>query len=125
MLNQQIDKQKLIKNLLAVAPKHCDNCGHKYSEKSFDVVKSSLAGTVLHLKCDNCGNSYMLNVLAPNSNGMIGAQRTPINVDLTSQSEIIKFAGSTSVSKDEALDVHLLLSPQLTQKQFRKLFSRK
>jgi len=122
MLNQQIDKHKLIKSLLAIAPKHCDNCGHKYSEKSFDVVKSSLSGTVLHLKCDNCENSYMLNVLAPNSNGMIGAQRTPINVDLNSQNEVIKFAGSSSVSKDEVLDVHLLLSPKLTQDQFKKLF---
>ncbi|MEI7579781.1 MAG: hypothetical protein WCJ58_07180 [bacterium] len=122
MLKNNIDKQKLIKNLLAVAPKHCDNCGNKYEENDFKIVKNSPVSTVIHLKCSKCNNSYMLNVLNP-VDGMIGAQRTPVNVDLEHGDEIQKFAGLSGVTRDEAIDVHKQLSADLTKEKLQKLFN--
>lgn len=112
--------ENLIKNLLAVAPKHCDNCGTRYSENNFRVVKSSPSNTVFHLKCTFCGNAYMLNVLNP-VNGMIGAQRSPINIDLEMGEEIQKFAGRNSVNKDEAIDVYNTLNPATNEEALKKL----
>jgi len=112
--------ENLIRNLLAVAPKHCDNCGSKYSENNFKVVKISPSNTVFHLKCVICGNAYMLNVINP-VNGMIGAQRTPINIDLELGDEIQKFAGRPSVDKNEAIDVYNTLEPSITEDNLKKL----
>lgn len=112
----------LLRNLLAVAPKHCDNCGSKYTETNFKVVKSSSSNTVFHLKCSFCGNAYMLNVINP-VNGMIGAQRTPINIDLEMGEEIEKFAGKLSVDKNEAIDIYNTLEPNLTAENLKKLIS--
>lgn len=119
--NNQKD-ENLIRNLLAVAPKHCDNCGSKYHEMNFRVVKSSPSNTVFHLKCNICGNAYMLNVMNP-VNGMIGAQRTPINIDLEMGEEIQKFAGKPSVDKDEAIDVYNSLEPSTTEETLKRLLS--
>lgn len=116
------DKQKLLKNLLAVAPKHCDNCGHRYSEADFRIVKISPVNTVLHLKCVSCNNAYMLNVLNP-VNGMVGAQRTPVNIDLEQGEELQKFAGKESVSRDEALDINNIIDKSLTAKDLARLLS--
>jgi hypothetical protein len=114
--------ENILRNLLAVAPKHCDNCGSKYSETNFKIVKSSPSNTVFHLKCSICGNAYMLNVINP-VNGMIGAQRTPINIDLEMGEEIQKFAGKPSVDKNEAIDVYNTLPGNLTENDLNKIFS--
>ena len=112
--------ENILRNLLAVAPKHCDNCGSRYSETNFRIVKSSPSNTVFHLKCSICGNAYMLNVINP-VNGMIGAERTPINIDLELGDEIQKFAGKASVNKDEAIDVFNTLEPTITAEDLKKL----
>ena len=114
--------ENILRNLLAVAPKHCDNCGSKYSETNFKIVKSSPSNTVFHLKCSICGNAYMFNVINP-VNGMIGAQRTPINIDLEMGEEIQKFAGKPSVDKNEAIDVYNTLPGNLTENDLNKIFS--
>lgn len=114
--------ENILRNLLAVAPKHCDNCGSKYNETNFKIVKSSPSNTVFHLKCSICGNAYMLNVINP-VNGMIGAQRTPINIDLELGEEIQKFAGKPSVDKNEAIDVYNSLPGDLTENDLNKIFS--
>ena len=116
------NKQNFIKNLLAVAPKHCDNCGSKYAESDFKIVKNSPISTVLHLRCKSCDNAYMLNVLSP-MNGLVGAQRTPVNIDLEQGDEIQKFAGKDIVNRDEAIDIHSKLNRDLTKAKFEKLFS--
>ncbi|HRN86208.1 MAG TPA: hypothetical protein PK863_02670 [Candidatus Dojkabacteria bacterium] len=114
--------ENILRNLLAVAPKHCDNCGSKYTETNFKIVKSSPSNTVFHLKCSICGNAYMLNVINP-VNGMIGAQRTPINIDLEMGEEIQKFAGKPSVDKNEAIDVYNTLPGNLTENDLNKILS--
>lgn len=114
--------ENILKNLLAVAPKHCDNCGSRYNETNFKIVKSSPSNTVFHLKCTICGNAYMLNVINP-VNGMIGAQRTPINIDLEMGEEIQKFAGKPSVDKNEAIDVYNTLPGNLTENDLNKILS--
>jgi len=122
MNNNLNDQQKFIKNFFAVAPKHCDNCGAKYQESDFQVIKTSPVNLVLHLKCRVCNNSYMLNVLNP-MNGMIGAQRTPINIDLQSETEIKKFAGQEAINKNEAIDLFGQINDNLTQLELEKLVS--
>lgn len=102
--------QKIIKTIMEVAPKHCENCGHKYKTEDFKIMRKSPVNTLLHLKCSNCGNTYMLNVVSP-QNGMMGASRMPINLDLSSSQEFSKFAGGSSVEQDEALDIYELLDP--------------
>lgn len=116
------DQQNFIKNLLAVAPKHCDNCGAKYSESDFKIVKSSNVSTVLHLKCHTCNNAYMLNVLNP-VNGMVNSQRTPVNIDLRNGEEIQKFAGKDSVSPNEAIDLYNKLKTINSSEEARSIFS--
>ncbi len=114
------DKQKFIKHFLAVAPKHCDNCGSKYTESDFKVIKSTPGGFVMHLRCQSCQNTYVLNVLNP-GNGMFGTQRTPLNLDLESDSEIQAFAGKDSVSKNDALDAYNTVQPKLNEAALKSL----
>jgi len=114
----------LIKSLLAVAPKHCDNCGSKYTEDNFKIVRNSPASTVLHLKCNNCNSSYMINVMNPLS-GMIGSQRTPVNIDLQTGQEIQEFAGKDAVSTDEAIDTYNDLDPNTNKETLLKLLNSK
>lgn len=122
MYNNPVDKQNFIKNLLAVAPKHCDNCGSKYSETDFKVIRSSPANTVLHLRCKVCNNAYMLNVLNP-QNGLVGAQRSPVNIDLVYGDELQKFAGQNIIERNEAIDTHKLLSDDMSKEELLKLLS--
>lgn len=110
MEKNNIKDQKIIKSIMEVAPKHCENCGTKYDPEDFKIMRRSPVNTLLHLKCSSCGNTYMLNVVNP-SNGMVGASRMPLNLDLGSSNEFSKFAGSDVVSQDEALDIYDLLDP--------------
>ncbi len=98
-------KPNIIKHIMEVAPKHCENCGNKYSETDFKVMKSTSVNTLLHLKCSSCGNTYMLNVVSP-MQGMVGASRTPLNLDLQSSNEFSKFAGNKPTKIDEAIDIY-------------------
>jgi len=97
------DNQDLLRNILTVAPKHCDNCGSKYDESDFRIMKVAQTSVVLHLRCRSCNNVYMLNIMNP-INGMVGAQRIPLNIDLSDE-ELDKYAGRSSVTADDALDV--------------------
>jgi hypothetical protein len=120
MQNLTAEQQQFIRNLFAVAPKHCDNCGNKYEETDFKVVKAQPGIIVMHLKCRNCGNAYMLNVVNP-ANGMVGAQRTPMNVDIQADDEIQKFAGREAVTKNDALDIFSGLDTNANQENLKKL----
>jgi hypothetical protein len=114
------DRQKFIKHFLTIAPKHCDNCGAKYSEADFKVIRSTPQGIIMHLKCQNCQNTYVLNVLNP-VNGMVGTQRAPLNLDLESDSELQHFAGKESISGNDALDIYQLLDKKLSREQLAKI----
>lgn len=120
-MQNDTQNQQFIKHLLAVAPKHCDNCGSKYAEHNFKVIKSTPAGTVFHLKCESCNNAYMLNVMSP-VNGMVGAQRSPMNVDLAHGEEVQKFAGQDAIHKNEALDSFKFVSDQASKNDIQNLF---
>lgn len=105
-MNEILSKQKSsIKNIMEVAPKHCENCGHKYAEGDFKIMKNTNFNTLLHLKCSQCGSTYMLNVMNP-VQGMIGASRMPVNLDISDSIEMAKFAGQTPVENDDAIDVY-------------------
>lgn len=114
------DKQKFIKHFLTIAPKHCDNCGAKYNESDFKIIKSTPGGFVMHLRCQSCNNTYVLNVLNP-GNGLVGTQRSPLNLDLVSDSEIQEFAGKDPVSRNDALDTYNYLSGKLHEQDLQKI----
>jgi hypothetical protein len=122
METDQINSQKIIKHIMEVAPKHCENCGNKYSENDFKVMKSTSVNTLLHLKCSNCGNTYMLNVVSP-MQGMVGASRMPLNLDIYSSNEFSKFAGRTPTKKDEAIDIYDSLGEKNFDSFMKKLIS--
>lgn len=94
----------IIKNIMQIAPKHCENCGHKYSQDDFHLMRSTNVNTLLHLKCSSCGNTYMLNVVSP-MQGMVGASRIPLNLDLSGASEVSKFAGKNPTNENDAIDI--------------------
>lgn len=105
-MNENKEKeQQIIKGIMEVAPKHCENCGSKYNESDFRVMRSSTVNTLLHLKCSSCGNTYMLNVVSP-MQGMVGASRMPLNLDLFSPNEVSKFAGIEPTDQDEAIEIY-------------------
>lgn len=114
------DSQKFIKHFLAIAPKHCDNCGFKYTESDFKVIKSTPQGIVIHLACQNCKNNYVLNVMNP-INGLVGTQRAPLNLDLSGESELMHFAGKDAVNKNDALDAYNTLNGELSKDDILKL----
>lgn len=106
------NKQKInniLKHAKGVVPKHCDNCGTKYSEKDFNLVGDDSQQASIHIHCHNCGNNYMLNVFNP-IGGLIGSSRSQLHLDLSDSEELEKFAGSRSVSQDDALDAYNLLA---------------
>jgi|GEM_PF-1069147 len=97
--------QKMIRN---IAPRHCDFCGHKYSEEDFHLVKMQGQNAVVHLKCAQCNSSYMLNIYSPGT-GVLGSSRMQLNLDLEDNQEITQFANNTAVTRNEALDAFNLL----------------
>jgi hypothetical protein len=110
----------IIKNIMEIAPKHCENCGNKYHEGDFKVMRSTNVNTLLHLKCSKCGNTYMLNVVSP-MQGMMGASRMPLNLDLYSPAEVSKFAGVNPTDHDEAIDIFDALEPKKFSSFIKKI----
>ena len=119
MPNNNINQQELLRNVLSVAPKHCDNCGAKYDESDFRVMKTTQTSVILHLRCRSCNNVYMLNIMNP-INGMVGAQRIPLNIDLVDE-ELNRYAGRTSVTADDALDLFDKIGTNTDQDTLRKI----
>lgn len=105
----------------SVTPKHCDNCGHKYTEHNFKLVKNELGHKVIHIHCDGCNNSYLLNIVQPAS-GMYGSTRSQVNLDLGNVREMMKFASEAAISMNDALDAYNLFTKQTSV--FDQLFSR-
>lgn len=114
-----LDKENFIKHFLEIAPKYCDNCGSKYLDIDYKMIKSTPNGFFIHLRCPNCFNTYALNIVNP-SNGILGAQKSVLNLDLSSDSEIDKFAGKSMVSKNDAIDIFGSLRSGVSKKELKK-----
>lgn len=95
----------------SITPKHCDNCGHKYGEQNFKLVKNDFSHKVIHIHCDSCGNSYLLNIVQP-ANGMFGSTRSQVNLDLSNVKEMMKFASENAISQNDALDAYNTFTSQ-------------
>ncbi len=117
MLKFDMGNIGILQNIRKVAPKHCDNCGHKYTPDDFTVFKAQETNALVYLKCSNCGNTYVINAFV-NSTGY-GSQRMPLVVDLEGPEEIEKFAESEPVSKDEAIDLFTFLSSGQAENYFK------
>jgi len=115
-----LDRQNFFKHFMTFAPKHCDNCGSKYSEMDFKVINSNNNNIVLHLKCHDCQNTYVLNVMNQ-TNGTMGAQRIPFNSDINNDSELEYFVGSEGVTTNEALDLLSQLDSKMSKEKLQQL----
>ena len=100
---QDQKNQSFPSNIKQIIPKHCENCGNKYSDENLKVVRKTEQALLLHLQCASCGHAYMINVVSPNMNFQ-GSSRIPINTDISSAGEIEKFAGRPSINPDDVLD---------------------
>ena len=98
----------MLKNIRKVAPKHCDNCGAKYTPRDFKVLKLVENSALIHLNCSACANTYVINAYV-NQNGL-SSQRVPLILDLESTDEVEKFAQQNAISKNNAIDLFNLLS---------------
>lgn len=100
---------QILNQAKGIVPKHCDNCGNKYSQSDFSLMNESSQQTTIHIKCHNCNNSYVLNVYNPVA-GLIGSSRSHLNLDISDSEELMKFAGSDAISRDQALDAYSLIA---------------
>jgi hypothetical protein len=103
--NQNLSLEEIMKNFKGVTPIHCDHCGFKFSDESFDLVRFKNQHAVIHTKCFNCGYAYMLNFFVPMP-GMIGTSKSQLNLDIIETKELVTFAGQRSVSVNDALDAY-------------------
>jgi hypothetical protein len=62
----------------------------------------------------------MLNVVSP-MQGMVGASRMPLNLDLLSSNEISKFAGKEPTDQNEAIDIFEQTSAENFEKFVKEL----
>ena len=105
--NQQINRQ-FIRSIKKAVPKHCSNCGHKYTENDLTLIQKDEYAAVFHLTCQKCKESYLINVVSPFGN-LQGSSRLPLKLDISSAEEARKFIGKNSVSSDDVLNLHELL----------------
>jgi hypothetical protein len=55
-------------------------------------------------------------------NGMIGAQRIPLNIDLSDE-ELSQYAGKTAVNSDDALDLFDKINSNSDQESIKNILS--
>lgn len=111
-----------LKNIKNAIPKHCSNCGTKYSEKDLTLIQKDEYTAVLHLTCSNCKESYLINVLSPL--GILqGANRIPLKIDIATAGEAKRFIGKKPVSSDNVINVHDLLKKVKSKEDFEKLLN--
>lgn len=102
-----MDKQNILQDIKKIAPKHCDNCGKKYTNSEFKVIRAFENNALIHLSCAKCGNTYVINAIV-NEEG-VASQRMPLVLDLIDPKEIDRFADTQPVSKDDIIDIYNLL----------------
>ena len=103
------------------APKYCENCGHQHTHADFSFVGHQNGFLFFRIACTSCNLTYLLR-LQTGSAGL-AAQKLEVNVDISSAQELEKFAGSSKVAKDEALEVYLDIKDMQTLDQFLHLLT--
>lgn len=107
-----MNQEEILGNIKKIAPRHCDNCGAKYSQEDFKIVQINPMSALIHLNCTSCSSTYIINAFT-NENG-IGSQRIPLILDLNGPSELEKFTQNGPVNKDNAVDLYNLLQEKST-----------
>jgi len=116
----QIKNQGFIRSIRKAVPKHCSNCGNKYSHKDLTMIQKDNFTAVFHLTCPKCKESYLINVVSPLGD-LQGSSRMPLKIDISSANEAKKFIGKSAVSSDEVLNIHELLEKMKSGKDFHDL----
>jgi len=111
-------------NIQNAIPKHCSNCGNKYTPKDLSLVKKDNISAVFHLNCPKCQESYLINIVSP-SGILQGSSRFPIKVDISSSTEAKKFIGKTFISNNDVLDIYDSLKTIKTGKELINLLEKK
>lgn len=80
-------------------------CGHSYKTISVRVVRETANGSLLYFKCTQCRGGLVASVMdAPF--GLLGSGlMTDLQYD-----EVERYAVADSISEDDVLDVHTMLS---------------
>lgn len=84
----------------------CPFCNTSYSIRAARVLAQKDDAHVVHIECRQCGGSIVALILA----GGVGMQSVGVVTDLT-RHEVEKFSHHTTVSPDDVLAVHQLVSP--------------
>ena len=107
-LPQNINAKSITKKIKNALPKHCSNCGHKYSDENLSLISNDEFSIVFHLTCTNCKEAYLINVISPQ--GVLqGSNRMPFRVDISSPLEAKRFFGGEFVTSKDVVFTHKIL----------------
>jgi hypothetical protein len=118
-LSQNLSFMKSIRDAV---PRHCSNCGTRYTERDLTLIQKDDYAAVLHLTCSKCKESYLINVVSP-LGVLQGASRVPLKLDIGSAEEAKKFMGDAPISSDDVLNIHELLREVKSGRDFYRIFS--
>lgn len=84
--------------------RYCDKCGRAYEPDDVEILQRTDYSVIIHFGCPNCKARHLATFIKP-----LGiTSRVPVNTDLSIE-ELGQFAGKSSVSSNDILDVHELL----------------
>jgi hypothetical protein len=107
-VQSQPQNASFLKSIKNAIPKHCSNCGERYTQKDLSLIQKDDFNAILHLTCSRCKESYLINVVSPQ--GMLqGSSRIPLKIDIASPKEARKFIGKAAISSDDILEIHKYL----------------
>ena len=119
----QYKNRGFIKGIKAAIPKHCSNCGHKYTEEDLTLIQKDDYNAILHLTCGKCKESYLINVVSPLGT-LHGSSRMPLKIDIASAKEAKKFIGKKPVSSDDVINIYELLKDIASAEDLNKILSK-
>ena len=120
----ETQSRNLFKSIKDAIPRHCSNCGHKYTDEDLNLIQKDDFNAILHLSCISCKESYLINVVSP-SGVLQGSSRVPLKIDITSAKEAKKFFGKKPISSDDILNLHELLKKSSSKELSNLLKSKK
>lgn len=98
------NKDKIIEAVLEQLGPYCSKCGAKREKEDIKILGGEGSNYIVHVGCSECNNQdvfhFVLNVGYKSAGGLV----TDIQ-----QKEAKKFLRSSAVSKEDILDIHLVV----------------
>ena len=112
---------EVLKNVLEHLGLFCSKCGAPRTTTSVNILGQAPNGVVAHVSCKNCNAQEVFHVVANVGSSSAGGFVTDVRMD-----EANKFFKSEGVSRDDVLDVHILIQETIDASGFvQKLNSRR